>query len=213
MNNEELKALAGDAKPNTLKEWLVEWKAWVIYRTATGREASITPRGRRELATLILLDGLLGPECEDKNCEDYDGEHPYHENVGVRMHEEGQRKLRADLQRANARIQELEQARNFDLKYQGTVTGRLSAAQPNLSNPPKPGPGRREQMTDNFGKMYFLNEAHELPPIKKSELRKQNKMKRDAKKAGKRWCKTCLQGPCGLWQHAVNGSDFCRKHK
>jgi len=62
-------------------------------------------------------------------------------------------------------------------------------------------------------KNFFLNEAHELPPIKKSELRKQNRMLRDAKKEGKKWCKICLSGPCGLWEHAANGSDFCRKHK
>jgi len=60
---------------------------------------------------------------------------------------------------------------------------------------------------------YFLNGAHELPHIKKSELRKQNKMLRDAKKEGKKWCKICLSGPCGLWEFADKGGDFCRRHK
>ena len=307
MTPEELQKLVGDAKPNSLKEWLTEWKSWATYRAATKKEASITPSGQRELATLILLDKLLGPECLDKNCEDYDGEHPYHMNASVRAHEEGQKKLRGDLVAANARIDKLlEDMRELDrlekfsheirdkenprlglgdgeraslehariiwdnLVFSGkiTATGRLSSAHPNKSNPPKtvtpmktvhilvngrskcnfspqvPGSwaaghawvserlkdsvpetdrcagcyfpaaaGRREQMTANFGKMFFLNEAHELPPIKKSELRKQNKMKREAAKAGKKWCKICLSGPCGLWQHATNGSDFCRKHK
>lgn len=114
MNPEELKKLAGDAKPNTLKEWLAGWRDWASYREAMGREASITPGGQRDLATLILLDKLLGPECQDKDCADYDGEHPYHESIGVRMHEEGQRKLRSDyektkqeLSNANDRIREL----------------------------------------------------------------------------------------------------------
>ena len=61
-------------------------------------------------------------------------------------------------------------------------------------------------------KNFFLNATHELPPIKKPELRKQNKMLRDAKKEGKKWCKICLGGPCGTWEHAQKGSDLCRRH-
>lgn len=94
--------------------------------------------------------------------------------------------------------------------------------------------GRQQQKAESFGRVYgmseekiaashkpmdqgprnfFLNQAHELPPIKKSELRKQNKMLRDAKKEGKKWCSICLTGPCGLWEHAEKGSAFCRRHK
>jgi hypothetical protein len=62
-------------------------------------------------------------------------------------------------------------------------------------------------------KNFFLNQAHELPPIKKSELKKQNKMLRDAKKEGLKWCSICRTGPAGLWEHAEKGSDFCRRHK
>jgi hypothetical protein len=79
------------------------------------------------------------------------------------------------------------------------------------------GPGEKDNFAKCSGcygpKNFFLNEAHELPRIKKSELRKQNKMLRDAKAAGKKWCKICLTGPCGFWQHAEKGSDFCRRHK
>lgn len=114
MTPEELKKLVGDAKPNTLKEWLVGWGNWTSYRQAMGRSVSITPGGQRELATLIMLDNFLGPECQDKDCLDYDGEHPYHSNIGARMHEAGQNRLRADYEKtkqdlsdANDRIREL----------------------------------------------------------------------------------------------------------
>ena len=60
---------------------------------------------------------------------------------------------------------------------------------------------------------FFLNQVHELPRITKSELRKQNKKLREAKKAKRKWCKICLTGPCGLWEFAAKGSDFCRRHK
>lgn len=169
MTPEELKRLVGDAKPHTLKEWLLDWKAWSIYREATHKEVSITSEGRRQLATLILLDRFLGPECQDANCMDYDGEHPYHQNIGIRAHEEGQRKLRADLEHAHDRIRELKL--ELGHKDVGTVTGRLSAAHPNLSNPPKAAPT-----------VFFLNETHELPRTTKKQVRRE----RDAKRLEKR---------------------------
>lgn len=187
MTPEELKKLVGDAKPNTLKEWLAGWGDWASYRQAMGKEASITPGGQRELATLIMLDNFLGPECQDKDCLDYDGEHPYHSNIGARMHEAGQSRLRSDYEKtkqelstANDRIRELlENMKKLDqleklsheirdqdspriglgdgeraslehariiydalngVKKEGTVTGRLSSAHPNLSNAPKSRP-------------------------------------------------------------------------
>lgn len=45
------------------------------------------------------LSRLRGPECQDKEYPDYDGEHPYHENVAVKalpLREENEQ-LRADL--------------------------------------------------------------------------------------------------------------------
>lgn len=232
MTPEELKKLVGDAKPNTLKEWLASWRDWVSYRQAMGREASITPEGQRKLATLIMLDELLGAECQDEDCPDYDGYHPYHQSVGVRMYEEGQNRLRADyektkqeLSNANDRIRELlESMKKLDqleklsheirdrespriglgdgeraslehariiyealngVKTEGTVTGRLSSAHPNLSNAPKSAPAERQSSKQfNFGdppRVFFLNETHELPRITK----KQQRRDRDAKRLEK----------------------------
>ena len=48
------------------------------------------------------LSRLRGPECQDKECPDYDGEHPYHENVAVKAHERAQVPLREENEQLRA---------------------------------------------------------------------------------------------------------------
>lgn len=44
------------------------------------------------------LSTLRGPKCPDENCLDYDGEHPYHNNVRVQAWEKAQKELVRPLQ-------------------------------------------------------------------------------------------------------------------
>lgn len=53
------------------------------------------------------LAKLNGPKCLNAECEDYDGEHPYHENVAVKAHEAGQQQQRLNLRNAVDRGNEL----------------------------------------------------------------------------------------------------------
>ena len=48
-------------------------------------------RAEAKLSKLMgSLSKLMGPKCEDKDCPDHDGGHPYHENALEKAYEKGQ---------------------------------------------------------------------------------------------------------------------------
>ena len=68
-------------------------------------------------------------------------------------------------------LERLADSSTFDLNKIGTVTGRLSAADKNLSNAPKSLPVAPSPQPG----VFFLNEAHELPRTTKSQVRRDKK--------------------------------------
>lgn len=86
------------------QEWARQGEAWLEGLQRERDEA------RAEVERLTAeLEKFRGPVCPSAECPDYDGEHPYHQNVAVKAHEECQRRLRPEIERLRAALAESEQ--------------------------------------------------------------------------------------------------------
>jgi predicted nucleic acid-binding Zn-ribbon protein len=50
------------------------------------------------------LARVRGPECQSKECLDYDGEHPFHQNIAALAHERAQKPMREEIERLKAEL-------------------------------------------------------------------------------------------------------------
>lgn len=48
------------------------------------------------------LAKVRGPECQNKECLDYDGEHPFHQNIAAVAHEQAQKPMREEIEKRKA---------------------------------------------------------------------------------------------------------------